>query len=773
MKQENKYSKIDRFNIRYASWVVKRKWLVLVLSIAIMVLCGFGFSTLGFNADSKVFFSKENPQLQAYEKLENIYANDDNILIAIEAKNGAIFTKENLTAIKELVDISWKTPYSFRVDAITNYQYTRADGDDLYVSDLVEETEDLDEAALAKIKKVALSEPLLFNRLINEKASVTGINISAELPPEPAAIMEVVDYIRTQVADWSERNPNLTAYMSGNIMLDNAFSESAQNDGQTLIPLVFLIFLIMIYVTTRSLSGTISAILVVFFSIACALGMAGILGIDLTAASANTPIVISTLAIADCIHILVTIIQQMKKGKTKKEAIIESLRLNTVPVFITSLTTIIGFLSLNTGDVPPYADFGNISAIGMFFAFVLALTMLPALIAILPLKVKVVPEITTTKPTLYEKLSSWVYAKRTPVLLSSLIVVIVASFFTIKNELNDEFLKYFDTSIPFRTDSDFINQNLTGIYGLEFSIGAKEADAINDPQYLENLEKFSAYAAAQPEVIHINSFSEVSKKINKAMHGDSMQYYGIPASQQEAAQYLLMYELSLPYGLALNNQVNVDKSETRFTLTLKDLSSNEMIALTNRLEQWLVNNTPTYMHATGTSYPLIFAYLSERQVNSLVSGALISALLITLILIISFRSIKYGLISIVPNVAPAILGFGIWYFYLGYINVGMTAVFGMTLGIIVDDTVHFISKFLRARRELQLPTQEAVRYSFTTVGKAIVSTTIVLCVGFLLLTQSSFLMNSALAAITAIILLAALAVVLITLPAIILKINKN
>jgi predicted RND superfamily exporter protein len=561
--------------------------------------------------------------------------------------------------------------------------------------------------------------------------------------------------------------------MSGNIMLDNAFSESAQNDGQTLIPLVFLIFLIMIYVTTRSLSGTISAILVVFFSIACALGMAGILGIDLTAASANTPIVISTLAIADCIHILVTIIQQMKKGKTKKEAIIESLRLNTVPVFITSLTTIIGFLSLNTGDVPPYADFGNISAIGMFFAFVLALTMLPALIAILPLKVKVVPEITTTKPTLYEKLSSWVYAKRTPVLLSSLIVVIVASFFTIKNELNDEFLKYFDTSIPFRTDSDFINQNLTGIYGLEFSIGAKEADAINDPQYLENLEKFSAYAAAQPEVIHINSFSEVSKKINKAMHGDSMQYYGIPASQQEAAQYLLMYELSLPYGLALNNQVNVDKSETRFTLTLKDLSSNEMIALTNRLEQWLVNNTPTYMHATGTSYPLIFAYLSERQVNSLVSGALISALLITLILIISFRSIKYGLISIVPNVAPAILGFGIWYFYLGYINVGMTAVFGMTLGIIVDDTVHFISKFLRARRELQLPTQEAVRYSFTTVGKAIVSTTIVLCVGFLLLTQSSFLMNSALAAITAIILLAALAVVLITLPAIILKINKN
>jgi len=773
MKQKNKTSKIDQFNVRYASWVVKRKWLVLVLSVVVMILCGYGFGNLTFNADSKVFFSKENPQLQAFEALENVYSKDDNILIAVEAMNGNIFTKENLTAIKVLVDSAWLTPYSFRVDAITNYQHTRADGDDLYVSDLVGDPSNLTPATIENIKNVALAEPLLYKRLINNKGSITGINISTKLPKDPEALNEAVTYIRGAVSNWSKSYPNLNVYMTGNMMLSNAFSESAQSDGQTLIPLVFLIFLIMIFVTTRSITGTISAILVVFFSISCALGLAGILGIELTSVSANTPIVISTLAIADCIHILITVIQQMRKGKAKKEAIIESLRLNTVPVFITSITTIIGFLSLNTGDVPPFADFGNISAMGMFFALILALTMLPALIAILPMKVKVVSEEESKKEGFYAKLGTFVVARRTPILVGSIAFIAIGSVFMMQNELNDEYLEYFDDSISFRTDSEFINKNLTGIYSLEFSIGAGSAEQINDPVYLKKLEDFASYAKSQPEVIHVSSFSEVSKKINKAMHADDVSFYDIPESQQEAAQYLLLYELSLPYGLDLNNQVNVDKSETRFTLTLKDLSSNEMIGFTKKMETWLEENTPEYMHATGTSQPLIFAYLSARQLKSLVSGSLISALLITLILILSFRSLKYGLISIIPNVAPAIIGFGIWFFYLGYVNLGMTAVFGMTLGIIVDDTVHFISKYLRAKREMGLNTREAIDYSFTTVGKAIVSTTLILCVGFIVLAQSSFLLNAALASITTIVILAALLVVLVTLPAVLLITHKK
>ena len=769
---KNQTHKTHSFLVSYGKWILRRKWLILIGSIVFTFLLGYGFQFLTFNSDSKVFFSEDNPQLIAYEKLEEVYTDDDNILIAIEATKGSIFERNNLSAIVDLVDRSWQVPFSFRVDGLTNYQYTRAKGDNLYVSNLVEDPASLTTQDLERIKQIAIQDPIIGNRLINESGTVAGINIVASLPNDPVAQDSTVNFVRAMVEDWEDENPQLKTYLSGNVMLSAAFSETAQEDQQTLVPLVFLAFLIIIGLTTRSFTGTVASLIVIFLSISCALALAALLGIDLTAASANTPIVITTLAIADSIHILITVIATMKKGATKQEAIIESLRVNFLPVFLTSITTIIGFLSLNTGDVPPYADFGNISAMGMFFAFTFSILTLPALLAIMPMRVKVEEE-EQSKAGFYSRLSEWVAGNRKTVFAGSVAIFIIGAFFTSRNDISDQVLEYFDTRIQFRNDSDFINQNLTGIYNLEFSIPAGESGGINNPEYLENLEKFKGYVEQQPEVIHVSSFSTIAQKVNKAMHGDSTRYYTIPSSREAAAQYLLIYELSLPYGLDLNNQVDVDKSETRFTITLEDISSAEMLAFTARLENWLSKNAPTYMEATGISYPVIFAYLSKRQIDSLILGSIISAILITLIISISFKDLRYGVISMIPNIAPAVIGFGIWYLMYGMVNLGMTAVFGMTLGIIVDYTVHFLAKYLRAKKEFGYGTLEAIHYSYTTVGKAIVVTTVVLCTGFLILTFSSFLLNSALAAITIIILIAALLVDFIALPGALLLFEKK
>ncbi|MEM6815626.1 MAG: MMPL family transporter [Bacteroidota bacterium] len=772
---QNKTKPTSGFSLageKLARWIIERRWLVLIGTFFLTFALGYGFQFLGFNSDSKVFFSKENPQLQAYELLERVYSDDDNVLIAVEATNSTIFTKERLQALKILVDSAWRIPFSFRVDAVTNYQYTRASGDDLYVTDLVEDPLSLSEVDLELIKKVAVNDPILANRLINPSGTVTGVNITAKLPNDPVALNEIVNAVRKMTTSWEAQYPDLKVYLSGNVMLSAAFSESAQSDQMMLVPMVFLIFLIIIGVTTRSVSSTISSFIVIFLSISCGLGLSALLGMDLTAASANVPIVITTLAIADCIHILVTMIQNIRTGMEKREAIVQSIRVNLLPVLLTSITTIIGFLSLNTGDVPPYVDFGNMSALGMFFALLFSIFTLPALMSIMPLKVK-------TKKTeevnnrFYNRLAIWVIGNRVPILISSVVFIIASGYFTLQNALGDDVLKYFDEKIRFRNDSDFINANLTGIYNLEFSIGSGESGGVNNPEYISSLEAFRKYTEAQPEVVHVSSFSEIAKKVNKAMHGDSLSHYKVPQTREEAAQYLLIYELSLPYGLDLNNQINVDKSETRFTITLEDITSAEMLAFTARLENWLDQNTPEYMNAVGISYPVIFAYLSKRQIDSLISGAGISALLITFILILSFRSVKYGFISMIPNIAPAFIGFGVWYFVFGMVNLGMTAVFGMTLGIIVDDTVHFLTKYLRAKREQGLSAEEAVRYAYTTVGKAIVATTVVLCAGFIVLAQSSFLLNSALASITVIIMIAALVVDFIALPALLVMVDKS
>ena len=765
-------SPFEKRVVRFTTKLIQYKKTVLFLSLLVPIIAGIGFSNLKFITDSKVFFKKDNPQLLAYDKLENLYTDDDNILIAIAPKSGKVFTKENLAAIKELVDSSWQTPYSVRVDAVTNFQYTRAAGDDLYVSDLVENTDTLSAEQINTIKAIALKEPILYNRLINKDASVTGINITCKVENSETATPEIVNFVRAKTEAWQNKHTEMDVYLSGNLMLSNAFSEAGQKDGQTLIPIVFMVFLVMMYLFSRTVSGSLSAFIIVILSIASALGVAGLLGINLSASSSNTPIVIATLAIADCIHILVAVLNYMKRGKSKTEAIIESMKVNFLPVIITTLTTIVGFISLNTGDVPPYADFGNISALGMTFALLFALTTFPALLAVMPIKVKQANVQEENKTNFYSRLGNFVLNYRNQILVSSFGFLLFTGFFIMKNQLNDEFIKYFSPSIAFRTDSDFINKNLTGIYTLDFSIPASGDGEINSPEYLNHLEKFAEYVKAQPEVVHVSSFSEVQKRVNKALHNDEAAFYTIPQDIKEAAQYNLLYELSLPYGLDLSNQVNIGKSETRFGVTLKEVKSQKMIEIATRLENWLVQNTPKYMHAKASSLPLMFAHIGERQVKSLISGAIISALLITIILMITFRSIKYGLISIVSNVLPAIFGFGIWYFVLGYVNLGMTAVFGMTLGIIVDDTIHFMSKYLRAKKELNLSTEDAIRYSFQNVGRAIVATVGILCVGFFILAQSSFMINSYLALITIIILIASVFICLLTLPALLLKFSK-
>jgi len=344
-------------------------------------------------------------------------------------------------------------------------------------------------------------------------------------------------------------------------------------------------------------------------------------------------------------------------------------------------------------------------------------------------------------------------------------VIVLLGVFAVNIELNDEFVKYFDNRITFRQDTDFISDNLTGIYNAEFSLGSGEPGGINNPDYLETLQAFERWLKAQPEVIHVNAYSEIARRVNRSMHGDDPDYYRLPDNREEAAQYLLLYELSLPLGLDLNNQINVDKSETRLTATLQNTTTSQMLAFADRAENWLHENAPKHMFSHGISPTMMFAHTSKTQILSLMRGTLTALLLISLILIFALRSFRYWLMSLIPNVTPIFAGVGIWALFGGQINLGISIVFGMTLGIIVDDTIHFLSKYLRAIRDYGYSPEDAIRYAFTTVGRALMVTTIVLVAGFAILSQSSFGMNSGMAKVTSLVIVAALVIDFLLLPA--------
>ncbi|HHJ14813.1 MAG TPA: RND family transporter [Gammaproteobacteria bacterium] len=757
---------------RLAEWLLRKRWYLFVLALALAMVAGSGGRLLHFSNDYRIFFSQDNPQLLAFEELQNTYTRSDNVLFALASEDGDMFTPRTLEAIRWLTEQSWQIPYSVRVDSVTNFQHTRAEGDELIVEDLVLDPAAMDQAALDAARAVAVAEPLLVHRLISPDARTTGVNVIVQLPgvnPEQET-PEVVGFARDLARQLEQRYPFMEVHLSGVVMLNNAFSEMSRADMKTLVPVMFLVIVLVLWLLLRSIGATLATVLVILLSIVTAMGLAGWMGIAVTPPLAGAPTMIMTLAVANSVHFLVTFLQRARKGEASRAAMLESLRINLQPIFITSITTAIGFLSMNFSDAPPFRDLGNVVAMGVLASFVYSLAMLPALMLLLRFSDGVMAP---RSQRVMDTLADFVVRHRRTVLYAMAALIIGLVSFVPRNELNDEFVKYFDQRVPFRRDTDFTTERLTGIYNIAYSLGAGGPGNIADPAYLERLDAFAAWYRQQEGVLHVTTLSDTMKRLNKNLHGDDPQWYRLPEQRDLAAQYLLLYEMSLPYGLDLNDQINVDKSATRMSVSLDSLSSNETIALEERAQRWLQQNVPEYMRAHGASPTVMFSHIGQRNIRSMLIGTTVALVLISFILIFALRSLRIGLISLIPNLVPAAMAFGLWGLLVGQVGLALSIVAGMTLGIVVDDTVHFLSKYLRARREEGLSSPEAVRYAFHTVGTALWTTSAVLMAGFLVLTYSPFELNSGMGLLTAITIGLALLADFLLLPTLLMTLDRK
>lgn len=818
---------MKEFEENFGRWIIHYRWIVIVACLIAVFAAASGGRFLTFTNNYRVFFSEENPQLKAFDALERMYTKNDNVMFIVSPKDGNVFSNKTLSVVEEITEQAWQLPYSTRVDSISNFQHTFSEGDDLIVQDLVEDAKSLSIEQINNIKKTALKEPLLKNKLISKTAAVTGVNATIQLPgiDETKEGPEVVAKARAILADFTKRYPDIEIRLNGMIMMNNAFSEASQQDMQQLVLPSFILMIIILGILIRDLSkpwyslivlfgalagtifimvsfftrasdaipsnlvqpitfmvmllpfawyllfmrllpGTATTFLIILFSIMAAMGLGGYVGFPLTPPSMSAPTIILTVAIANCVHILITFLHDMRTGKDKYSAISESLRVNLQPVFLASITTAIGFLSMNFSDAPPFQQLGNYVAFGVVASFILSVTFLPAVISLLPVKVKVEE---VAKDRAMEKLGNFVVKNNKRLMLGMGVVIVTLVAFVPKNELNDVFVEYFDESVTFRANSDYMIDNLTGLYNIDYSLDSGEEGGVSNPDYQTSIEAFAEWYRQQPEVIHVSVFTDIMKRLNKNMHSDEPQWYKTPDTRELSAQYLLLYEMSLPYGLDLNNQINVGKSATRMTVTMKTISSNEIIALENRAQNWLKENAANIKNADGSGPNVMFAHIGKRNIVSMLGGTTVALFLISMILIFALRSFKIGIISLLPNLVPAAMGFGLWGIVVGEVGLALSIVTGMTLGIVVDDTVHFLSKYMRARREKGFMAEDAVRYAFSHVGRALVTTSIILVIGFSVIAQSTFELNSSMGLLTAIVIVFALAADFLFLPALLIK----
>ncbi len=761
-------TQFDDVVVGYAKWVLAHRWTSIGISLAVAAICMAGLHKAALNNDYTVFFGEDDPKRMAYEHAKQEYTNDDTVFFVVTAKDGEVFDREVLAAVAELTEKSWLLPYATRVDSLTNFQYAWAEEDDLMVRALIDSPDEMTEERLAQAREIALNEPMLQNRLIKRDSPVTGVNVTLSVPEDVRLVSSTItEAAEALLADVEARHPAVSLRLTGLVPLNNAFLVAMLSDLSTLFPAMFALLIIIMALLLKSVLLMTSVLAVVILSALSAMGMLSWMNYEIAGPLTVLPLIVLTLAVADCVHILVSMQTCMRNGLDKSAAIVESLRINMIPVFITSLTTAIGFLCMNTSPVPPLRILGNFTSVGVLVAWMLAIFFLPALVSLLPFRAPGKSREAAMRSAM-GRLAEFVLANKGMLFVSLTAITIVFAVAIPSIRVNNQFVEFFEKGYPIRQDTEYAMDHLTGIYQFIFNVPAQESGGVNEPEYLANLDKFTAWLGQQDGVTHVSSIVSTMKRLNRAMHGDDPAMYSIPDSRELAAQYLLLYEMSLPQGVDLNTEVNMDKSATRVVVTTSNLRSEDMAILISDAESWQQQNLPKYMQTPALGAAVMFTDVARTMMESMWVSAPLALLLVVLALMAALRSIKYGLISLLPNLMPLAIGFGFWAFMGKDMNFGMTTIVAMTIGIVVDDTVHFLAKYLRARRELRLSPEDGIRYAFSSVGKAMWVTSFILVAGFSIMMMSPMTYCDNMGLLTSIIIIAALAGDFLLLPSILL-----
>lgn len=750
--------------------LMKRRWLTALLASLVMLALASGLGYLvPVDVDVRNHFGKDDPHIVALDELEDTYALTDIALVAVAPRNGTIFTQETLSAIEELTEQLWRTPYVTRVDSITNYSHSEGLEDELIVEPLIDEAGSLSDDDIERIKDVALNTEEVAGRLVSRDGRVAGLVVSVALPEDrELPKVEVTDFLYATANDARATHLDIEYHITGEIALNRAMREAINEDLGILGPAALATMLLVAIVLLRSIWGTIAIFLMLLAVLLSALGFTGWVGMRLYGESGAALFVLMSISVAHCVHLIESTLAGMREGMDKRQAVIHSLRLNAWPVFLTSLTTAIGFLSLNFSDMPPFRVIGNIVAFGALVAFVYSVTLLPVLLSVLPLRVR---QGSTGKIAFFDRFGGFVITYRTTLLWSFglLIVVMIAGISRI--ELRENWLELLDQSYEFRQSADFVSENFGGVESYEYSLDSGRIDGVTDIDFLGRVDAFAEWFRAQPEVAHVFAVSDIMKRLNKNLHGDNPEFYKLPDDSNLAAQYLLLYEFSLPVGRDLNNLIEFERSATRLTVVVKSLSTNEKIALDDRARAWLQQNAPE-LETGATGVALLGAHSIQRNIERMLVGTFIAMAIVSLLLVFMFKSVRLGLISLIPNFVPAAMAMGLWGYLVGDVGVSAAVVTAIAFGIIVDDTIHFMTKYVRARKSGQLP-EESVRYAFRSVGKALLATTIVFGLGFMVFGASGIASNQALGLLAGITVIVALLADFLFLPPILVLLDGS
>lgn len=737
---------------------------IALLSLLCVFTAGWGVQYLHLNTHYTNFFEPDDPRLLAHTQLESDYNNSDNISFLIRQHEGDIFNRETLQAINRLTQGAWKLPYALSVTSLTTHKRVQAEGDEISSTPLI----DLNASSLDKhdIKNYVLSTNSLIRHVVSVDGTMSRVNVSIGLPKADREAVGTVTLAARELARKIEMSmPSIQIEVSGQVAFNWAFREVTQQDARTVIPFSVLMIGVLIYACFRSLVAVWMILTSIIATSVTTLGIAGWLNVELNEVSLMASVIIMTIAVADCVHLLADTQRNYHSGLPQKLAVRTALAANFYPTLLTSLTTAAGFLSLNFSNAPPFRLLGNLAAGGAIIAWILVYATFPVWCRLLnPARLK--PGLLARWLTKVPQLITVQLPMK--IVLLALAIIAILCLQASRNSVDDHLLHYLDDSVPIRTAVETFAHQLGGFDRIGWSFTATES--INDPEYISQLQNFTDHLRSLPQVVSVISYADVMQEIDAILRSDLT----TGVSRDLYAQYQLIYIMGLDNPQQLNDLINLTGTATRVYATFIPIESQALMQLNASIQQWLAENAPLLRHPGG-SVSLLFNEIGLENSRSMMQGNLIMILCISLFLMALFRSVKLGFIALFPNVLPALLVLGLWGWFDGEVNLAVAAIFCLTLGIVVDDTVHLICKY-QACKAMSLHSQSrasivAMQTALNRVASPIAMTSIILIGGFSILMLSNLLINWTLGLMISLTIGVALLFDLFLLPSLIVKLD--
>ncbi len=745
---------------KYIDFLDKFKWLVIIGVPLLVLALASNLKHLEMDGSYRIWFGEDSKTLVDYDNFRKTFGNDDAVIIAFKDENG-IFSEKALQSIDNITQALWKMKYIARVDSITNYQYVHSnpeEPDDVIVEDFIQNIQNGDKAYFEDRKNIAINDPLIVDGFISKDGTTTMI--SARLTPkvndESDKSLEIMDLVDKILAPEIE-STGYKYWVNGGPALNKSFVEIGTSDATTFTPLVLLASIILLFLLFRRVSGALIPIGVVIFTFMIVLAVQVLLGYKLNNFTANLPVFVVAIGIADAVHIYIVWIMYKREGQGNKEAVLHSVQKNMLPVFLTSLTTAIGFATLTISKVIPVLTLGIATASGAVLAFLISLFWMPALLLLLKkdVKAEVIKKVVNRKPLGYGEFI--VRNDKKIVFITVLLFAILgAGLFKVKVDSNT--IRYFDESVEIRKSTEFMMANLTGPMAYEIVVDSGKKDGIKDPEFMKTVEKFYIdYQEKFPDIRHLSSLMDIVKRFNKVLDSKDE----IPDNQNLIAQYLLLYSLSLPQGMEINDKMDINEQQLRISAQVNIVDTSKDLEMINYAHDWW-KNTPYSASVQGQT--AMFAYMQTDVTDTLIYSLSLAIFLVSLIMLLIFKRIKLLWVFLLPNILPVMLVVG----FMGWIginiDIGVAIAGAIIIGVAVDDTIHFLVKYFDARKRglnLSDSFDEVLHYA----GKAILFTTIILSISFSVFAFSTFTPNQNFGIVTASALLIAFVVDMLLLPA--------